>query len=137
MELERRGRNAEKKRAQKAKAQKQRAYEEVRSRLIETCIETKRMRIIRRVRSVGLIPEEECEGLRGKITFARILMLLEYKGDLQYRFPTKCCLEIVLYFAPNKKARGYYVYSHSRIGSIERALRCLIGPGSVLSLSSP
>ena len=41
MELERRGRNAEKKKAQKAKAQKQRAYEEVQSRLIETCIETK------------------------------------------------------------------------------------------------
>ena len=57
MELERRGRNAEKKKAQKAKAQKQRAYEEVQSRLIETCIETKHMRIILRVRSIGLIPE--------------------------------------------------------------------------------
>ena len=42
-------------------------------------------------------------------------MLLEYKGELQYRFPTKCCLEIVLYLAAKKKARGYYVYSHSRI----------------------
>ena len=45
-----------------------------------------------RVRSIGFIPEQECEGLRRKITFARILMLLEYKRDLQYRFPTKCCL---------------------------------------------
>ena len=50
-------------------------------------------------------------------------MLLEYKRDLQYRFPTKFCLEIVLYLAAKKKARGYYVYPYSRIGSIERALR--------------
>ena len=30
-------------------------------------------------------------------------MLLEYKGDLQYRFPTKFCLEIVLYLTTKKK----------------------------------
>ena len=32
-----------------------------------------------RVRSIGRILEQECEGLRLKITFTRILMLSEYK----------------------------------------------------------
>ena len=32
---------------------------------------------ILRVRSIGLIPEKECEGLRLKITFTKILMLSE------------------------------------------------------------
>ena len=41
-------------------------------------------------------------------------MLLEYKRDLQYRFPTKFCLEIVLYLVATKKAGGYYVYPYSR-----------------------
>ena len=63
---------------------------------------------------------------KNHLQFARILMLLENKGDLQYRFPTKFCLEIVLYLTTKKKTLelGYYrdVYSYSRIGSIEQTL---------------
>ena len=55
-----------------------------------------------RVRSIGLILELECEGSRLNVTFTRILMLLEYKEDMQYRFPTKFCGEIVLHSAPKK-----------------------------------
>ena len=40
---------------------------------------------------------------KNHVQFVRILMLLEYKGDLQYRFPTKFCLEIVLYLTTKKK----------------------------------
>jgi len=44
----------------------------------------------------------ECEGLHLKITFTRILMSSEYKDDLQHRFPTKRCSEIVLHLTPKK-----------------------------------
>ena len=40
---------------------------------------------------------------KNHVQFARILMLLENKGDLQYRFPTKFCLEIVLYLTTKTK----------------------------------
>ena len=55
-----------------------------------------------RVCSIGHILEKECEGLRRKIMFTRILMLSEYKEDLQHRFLTKCCLEIVLHLTSKK-----------------------------------